>query len=197
MPVSVGLLILCFKKSATFSLLICFVGSKRLPVVKKRIREIVPSLFNIILHLQGPSLFFSNTIPYSADATPDSGSVILMIIEVLTRVFRKNTLVEVDRKNTVVEVDWKNTLVKVDVYVSQSLRVSGGFFENLLQHKVSKPKAQSMLVPHSIGSEILKSMDTCAVDRQFMMELYAACCRLLCTVLKHYKRHGFFLVTGP
>lgn len=157
-------------------------------MVKKRIQEIVSSLFNIILHLQGPSLFFANTIPYSADATPDSGSVILMIIEVLTRVFRKNTLVEVDRKKTLVEVYG---------YVSQSLRISGGFFQNILQHKVSKAKAQSMLVPDSIGNEILKSMDTCAIDQQFTTELYAACCRLLCTVLKHYKRHGFFLITVP
>ncbi|KAL8145090.1 hypothetical protein AgCh_003338 [Apium graveolens] len=111
--------------------------------------------------------------------TPDSGSVILMIIEGLTRVFRKNTLVEVNG------------------FVSQSLRISGGCFQNILQHKVSKAKPQFMLIPDSIGSEIIKSMDICAVDRQFIMELYAACCRLLCTVLKHYKRKLLVIHVTP
>ncbi|KAK1363078.1 putative nucleolar 27S pre-rRNA processing, Urb2/Npa2 [Heracleum sosnowskyi] len=144
-------------------------GKKRLGVVKERIRNIVSSLFNIILHVQGPSLFFVNTIPYSDDATPDSGSVILMIIEVLTRVFGKRILAEVDG------------------YVSQSLRLSGGLFRYILQHKVSRANGPSMLVPDSIGSEILKSMDTCAIDRKFMIELYDACCRLLYAVLRHYR----------
>lgn len=100
-----------------------------------------------------------------------------MIIEVLTRVFGKHALSQMD-----------------GCYISQSLRISGGLFQNRLQLKVSKANAQSnhLLIPDSIGSEILESMNTCAVDRQFMIELYAACCRLLCTVLKHYKRHGFF-----
>lgn len=146
-------------------------------MVKGHIQNIVSALFNIILHLHGPNLFFADTIPYSADATPDSGSVILMIIEVLTRVFGKHALSQMD-----------------GCYISQSLRISGGLFQNRLQLKVSKANAQSnhLLIPDSIGSEILESMNTCAVDRQFMIELYAACCRLLCTVLKHYKRHGSF-----
>ncbi|KAL1815472.1 hypothetical protein ACET3Z_018046 [Daucus carota] len=147
-------------------------GSKRLLVVKGHIQNIVSALFNIILHLHGPILFFANTNPCSADATPDSGSVILMIIEVLTRVFGKHSLPQVD-----------------GCYVSQSLRISGGLFQNILELKVFKANAQSnhLLIPASVGSEISESMKACAIDRQFVIELYAACCRLLCTVLKHYK----------
>lgn len=134
-------------------------------MVKGHIQNIVSALFNIILHLHGPNLFFANTIPCTADATPDSGSVILMIIEVLTRVFGKHTLSQVDV-----------------CYVSQSLRISGGLLQNILQLKVSNANAQSnhFLIPDSIGCEMLESMNTCAVDRQFMIELYAARCRLLC-----------------
>ncbi|KAK1357560.1 Urb2 domain-containing protein [Heracleum sosnowskyi] len=155
-----------------FDLFLEYVKGNKYPVVvKEHIKNIVSALFNIILHLQGPNLFFGNTIPYSAEAPPDSGSVILMIIEVLTRVFGKHTLSQVD-----------------GCYVSQSLRISGGLFQNILQLKVSKANASNhMLIPDSTSSEILESMNTCAIDRQFMIELYAACCRLLCTVLKHYK----------
>lgn len=36
-------------------------------------------------------------------------------------------------------------------------------------------------------TEIVKGMSSCVVDRQFLIDLFAACCRLLSTVLKHYK----------
>lgn len=148
-------------------------GSKRLSVVKKHIQNLVASLFNIILHLQGTNMFLANAVPNRGDADPDPGSVILMSIEVLTRVFGKHALYQMDT-----------------CYVSQSLRIPARLFQNILHLRISEAptRSNSLRILDIEGTtEIVESMDTCIVDRQFTIELYAACCRLLCTVLKHHK----------
>ncbi|GMP37637.1 hypothetical protein CsSME_00009228 [Camellia sinensis var. sinensis] len=147
-------------------------GRKRLSVVKRHIQSLVACLFNIILHLQGPLIFYTNIISSKGNADPDPGSVILMCVEVLTRVLGKHAMYQLD-----------------SCQVGQSLRIPAALFQNFFQLRISEAPA----VPNSLrlldnqDTDIVEGMNSCVVDRQFSIDLFAACCRLLCTVLKHHK----------
>ncbi|THF97835.1 hypothetical protein TEA_010653 [Camellia sinensis var. sinensis] len=147
-------------------------GRKRLSVVKRHIQSLVACLFNIILHLQGPLIFYTNIISNKGNADPDPGSVILMCVEVLTRVLGKHAMYQLD-----------------SCQVGQSLRIPAALFQNFFQLRISEAPA----VPNSLrlldnqDTDIVEGMNSCVVDRQFSIDLFAACCRLLCTVLKHHK----------
>uniref|UniRef100_A0A5B7BNV3 Nucleolar 27S pre-rRNA processing Urb2/Npa2 C-terminal domain-containing protein n=1 Tax=Davidia involucrata TaxID=16924 RepID=A0A5B7BNV3_DAVIN len=147
-------------------------GRKRLSVVKRHIQSLVACLFNIILHLQGPLIFYGNIIPNKGDADPDPGSVILMCVEVLTRISGKHALFQLD-----------------SCYVGQSLRIPAAVFQNFLKLRISEAPvlSNSLRFSNTQDTESIESMNSSVVDRQFSIDLYAACCRLLCTVLKHHK----------
>lgn len=154
----------------------CLLGRKRSSVVKSHVRSLVACLFNIILHLQGPSIFYGNIITSKGDADPDPGSVILMCVEILTKVFGRHAMYQLDSSQ-----------------VGQSLRIPAALFQNFSQLRISEaPSAES--APNSLmfldgrDTEIVEVMSSCVVDRRFLIDLFAACCRLLSTVLKHYKR---------
>ncbi|KAL2455481.1 Nucleolar 27S pre-rRNA proCES [Forsythia ovata] len=124
-------------------------GHNRLNMVKRHIQSLVACLFNVTLHLQGPKIFYGYVDSTKDYENPDSGSVILMSIEVLTRISGKKSLFHIDAS-----------------HIAQSLRIPGALFQNFLHLPIFEN----------------------AVDQKFSMELYNACCRLLCTVLKHHKR---------
>ncbi|CAK9138332.1 unnamed protein product [Ilex paraguariensis] len=147
-------------------------GRKRLSVVKTHIQSLVTCLFNIILHLQGPKIFYGKAKGNRGDADPDPGSVLRMCVEVLTRVFGKHALLHTDT-----------------CHVVQSLRVPAAIFQSFLQLRIyeSPGRSDSPRFSDTEGPESVISKNTCVVDRQFSIELYDACCRLLCTVLKHHK----------
>lgn len=150
-------------------------GPKRSSVVKRHVPSLVACLFNIILHLQGPSIFYRNIICSKGDANPDPGSVILMCVEVLTKVFGKHAMYQLDSSQ-----------------VGQSLRIPAALFQNFLQLRISEaPSAESasnsLMFSGGRDTEIVEGMSSSVVDRQFLIDLFAACCRLLSTVLKHYK----------
>lgn len=151
-----------------------FVGSKRLSIVKRHVQNLVASLFNIILHLQGTRMFLANTIRNRGHADPDSGSVILMSVEVLTRIFGKHALYQMDA-----------------CHVSMSLRIPARLFQSILHLKITEAPTQpdSLRILDIKCTKNVESMEISSVNRQFIIELYAACCRLLCTILKHYKRY--------
>ncbi|KAK2983785.1 hypothetical protein RJ640_017188 [Escallonia rubra] len=134
-------------------------GRKRLLVVGRHVQSLVSCLFNIILHLQGPKIFCHNVSLSRDDADPDPGSITLMCVEVLTRVCGKHAYFQWDT-----------------CYVAQSLRMPAALFQNFLELGISDAATKSNSLKFS---EIF--------DRQFSMDLYAACCRLLYTVLKHHK----------
>ncbi|XP_011088507.1 uncharacterized protein LOC105169716 isoform X2 [Sesamum indicum] len=136
-------------------------GPRRLNMIKRHIQSLVACLFNIILHLQGPSIFYGCINSTKAHAGPDSGSVILMCVEVLTKVSAKPSFFEIDA-----------------CHIAESLRVPGALFQFLLQLKISEA---SVRVASQIGTS------SSSVDRKFSVELYAACCRMLCSALKHHK----------
>ena len=137
-----------------------FVGRKRLSVVRRHIQSFIVCLFNIILHVQSPVIFFERLI-VRGSGDPDPGSVILMCIEVLTRISGKHALFQID--------PW---------HVSQSLRIPSALFQFFPQLKLKTPPAGSLF-----------SSENLQIDRAFSLDLYAACCRLLYTVLKHHKRY--------
>lgn len=144
-------------------------------MVRRHIQSLVTCLFNIILHLQGPQIFHANVIP---NADPDSGAVILMCVEVLTRVLGKHALFQMD-----------------NCQIGQSLRIPSGLFQNFLQLRIPKNPSQSnsLRFLDIKGTNSVGKMNSFSLDRQFSIDLYAACCRLLCTVLKHHKRYFFSL----
>lgn len=146
-------------------------------VVKRHVPSLVACLFNIILHLQGPLIFYQNIICSKGDANPDPGSVILMCVEVLTKVFGKHAMYQLDSSQ-----------------VGQSLRIPAALFQNFLQLRIleapSAESASNSLMFSGRDTEIAEGMSSCVVDRQFLIDLFAACCRLLSTVLKHYKRYA-------
>ncbi|XP_052193087.1 uncharacterized protein LOC127801749 isoform X2 [Diospyros lotus] len=147
-------------------------GRKHLNVVKRHIQSLVACLFNIILHLQGPLVFYGNKISNKGNAYPDPGAVILMCIEVLTRVSGKHAIYQLS-----------------SFHVGQSLRIPSALFQNLFSIRISEGPSlpNSLRFLDNQDTEIVEGKDYCVVDRQFSIDLFAACCRLLSTVLKHHK----------
>ena len=143
-------------------------------MVKEHIQSILAGLFNIILHLQNP-LIFQRFMHDKGNANPDSGSVILMCIEVLIRIFGKHALFQMK--------PW---------HVAQSLRIPAALFQDFHQIKLSEASisSHSSLILDNEISDQLASKDLSVVDRHFSIDLFAACCRLLYTVLKHHKRYS-------
>ncbi|KAJ9551669.1 hypothetical protein OSB04_015714 [Centaurea solstitialis] len=140
-------------------------GRKNLTTVKTDILGSVACLFNIITHLQGPRIFYKDpvsNIQFHAD--PDPGSVVLMCIEVLTKVSGKHALYQMDA-----------------CYVAQALSTPATLFQNILKYTTSEaPNIES----------VNEGMNTKLFDRQYSIELYAACCRMLYTFLRHHKRES-------
>ncbi|XP_015893451.3 uncharacterized protein LOC107427580 [Ziziphus jujuba] len=145
-------------------------GRKRLSVVKRHIQSLLASVFNIILHLQSPLIFYERCSEGNTD--PDPGAVILMGVEVLTRISGKHALFQMEA--------W---------HVAQALRIPATLFQDFHQLKLSKASVlcdTSMISSDSV-SDPAASMQLNDVDRKFSLDLFAACCRLLYTVMKHHK----------
>nr|CAD1838108.1 unnamed protein product [Ananas comosus var. bracteatus] len=125
-------------------------------VLVKNIPSLVGSLFNIILHLQSPTIFYVEKPPSSkSELHPDAGAVVLMCVEVLTKVVGKHSF-------------------QMEVcHVSHCLHIPMALFKYF--HKIK-------------ASRSFPDVNQFIIDRQFMVDLYAACCKLLCTTLKHRTR---------
>ncbi|KAL7118637.1 hypothetical protein ACP275_02G015800 [Erythranthe tilingii] len=132
-------------------------GSKHLEgTIKEHIQNLVACLFNVILHLQGPTIFYDNVESIKAYERPNSGSVVLMCVEILTKISRNPFFFK-----------------KGACHMVQCLRVPGALFQYLLQLQIV-----------NISSDIGTSK--CAFDRKFSVELYAISCRMLCTAIKNH-----------
>ncbi|GAV60305.1 Urb2 domain-containing protein, partial [Cephalotus follicularis] len=147
-------------------------GHKRLSVVKRHMHNLIAGLFSIILHLQSPLIFYGRSIGGKFDNCPDSGAVVLMSVEVLTRVSGKHALFRMD--------SW---------HVGHCLRIPGVLFQDFLQLRPAEASIPSnfLLLLDNKDNIPAESLKSCIVDRPFSIELFAACCRLLYTVLKHHK----------
>ena len=88
-------------------------------------------------------------------------------------------------------VSGKHALFQMDSWhVAQSLHVPAALFEDIRQLSISETPVPSNFVIFSDdqNSDTVASQNSIAVDRQFSINLFAAYCRLLYTLLKHQKR---------
>lgn len=97
-----------------------------------------------------------------------------MCIEVLTKISGKHALFQMD-----------------SCHIVQALHVPATLFQNYLRLQQSKDLGQYKLQSGSgTGhNHSLMSTDGSILDQQYSIDLYAACCRLLCTAIKHHKRY--------
>ncbi|KAJ8533695.1 hypothetical protein K7X08_007019 [Anisodus acutangulus] len=146
-------------------------GHRKLSVVKRHIQNLVSSLLNVVLHLQGPKIFFRN-LKFRKDFTePDPGAVCLMCISVLTKISAKHAFFQLEA-----------------FHIGQLLHMPAAIFQCVFQLWTSKVPLCSNYTGGLISGETeVPGSERSAVDRQFCIKLYAACCRMLCTVLKHHR----------
>ncbi|XP_021819976.1 uncharacterized protein LOC110761732 [Prunus avium] len=147
-------------------------GRKRLNVVKRHIQSFISSLFNVILNLQSPVIFYERSIQNKGDTDPDPGTIILMCVDVLARISGKHALYQMEA--------W---------HVAQSLRIPSALFQDFHLLKLSEAPVpnDSSTVPNNQISNSVASKHFSGVDRKYSIDLFAACCRLLHNVLKHHK----------
>ncbi|VFQ82974.1 unnamed protein product [Cuscuta campestris] len=150
-------------------------GKKRLAVVKRHIQSLVSCLLNVVLHLQGQNIFcMSVDSSNCCFAHPDSGSVILICIEVLIKICAKHAFFQLEK-----------------YHIAQFLRLPAAIFQKFFQLQApTTPPVSSKELPGvaDVGATGFDNKECShAIYQQFVLRLYAACCRLLCTVLKHYK----------
>ncbi|XP_059295401.1 uncharacterized protein LOC132048725 [Lycium ferocissimum] len=146
-------------------------GRKKLALVKRHIQNLVSSLLNVVLHLQGPKIFFRN-LKFRKDFTePDPGAVCLMCISVLTKISAKHAFFQLEA-----------------CHIGQLLHMPAAIFQSVFQLWTSKvPLCSNYTGGWTSGETEVPGSERSAVDRQFCIKLYAACCRMLCTVLKHHR----------
>lgn len=146
-------------------------GRKKLALVKRHIQNLVSSLLNVVLHLQGPKIFFRNLKFRKDFAEPDPGSVCLMCISVLTKISAKHVFFQLEA-----------------CHIGQLLHMPAAIFQSVFQLWTSKvPLCSNYTGRLTFGETEVPGSDRSAVDREFCIKLYAACCRMLCTVLKHHR----------
>ncbi|KAJ4967043.1 hypothetical protein NE237_018892 [Protea cynaroides] len=144
-------------------------GRKRLNVVKRHIQSLISALFNIIVHLQSPQIFCVKLNGDNRDSDPDPGSVILMCVQVLTKVAGKHALFQMDSS-----------------HVGQALHVPAMLFKDFCQLRASQATSNPLIFAKQ-ETRPVAGTDSYVVDQKFSVELFSACCRLLCTVVRHHK----------
>ncbi|XP_019169327.1 PREDICTED: uncharacterized protein LOC109165139 isoform X1 [Ipomoea nil] len=140
-------------------------GRKRLALVKRHIHTLVSCLINVVLHLQGRNVFCMSVDSSNCFAHPDSGYVILLCIEVLIKICAKHAFFQLEK-----------------CHITQLLRLPAAIFQNLFQLK-EFPRVSTV----EVIDESSRRDSSYAIYQQFLLKLYAGCCQLLCTVLKHHK----------
>jgi len=135
-------------------------GNKR--VFKRTVPVLVGALFNIVLHLQSLHIFYTQKLPpHCSVFHPDAGAAVLMCVEVITSFVGRHSF-QIDAS-----------------HVSQCLHIPVTLFKGF-RHLLSKYCNQSV-GHHADHVEYI-------LDRQFSVDIYAACCKLLCTTLRHQQR---------
>ncbi|CAL0329340.1 unnamed protein product [Lupinus luteus] len=122
------------------------------------------------MHLQNPVIFYVNKTPGAVASNPDPGSTILMCVEVLVTVSRKHALFPMDV--------W---------HVGHLLHIPEVIFQNFHQLKISKDSGLSntLTISEDKISNPVEAVNFCHVDHRFSIDLFVACCQLLCTTIRH------------
>ncbi|KAK9941677.1 hypothetical protein M0R45_007374 [Rubus argutus] len=149
-----------------------FVSGRNLSVVKKYIQRLIACVFNVIVHLQSPLIFYERFIHIKGDGDPDPGTVILMCVDVLARISGKHAMYKMD--------PW---------HVAHSLRIPSALFQDfhLLKFIEAPVPNDSSTIPNSQASDPVASVHVSGIDKQYSIGLFSACCRLLHNVVKHHK----------
>ncbi|KAI3895347.1 hypothetical protein MKX03_025762 [Papaver bracteatum] len=156
---------------------------------KNHIQGVTGALFNIVVHLQGPQIFYKKVTYSAGDVYPDPGAVILMCVEVLSKVAGKPTKVAAKstkgaEKST--KAARKIAAFQMDsAHVIQSLRLPAALFQCFCYQRYSRTSPDTMVSVNQMFSPACESL--CTVDGRFSVDLFAACCRLLSTVIRHHK----------
>ncbi|XP_040365140.1 uncharacterized protein LOC112169545 [Rosa chinensis] len=156
-----------------------FVSGRNLIVVKKYIQRLIACMFNVILHLQSPLIFYERFTQSKDDSDPDPGIVILMCVDVLARISGKHAIYKMDL--------W---------HVAHSLRIPSALFQDfhLLKHSKCRVPNDSSTSPNNQPCNPVASVRVSGIDRQYSIGLYSACCRLLHNVVKHHKSEWYVLL---
>ncbi|XP_077246542.1 urb2/Npa2 family protein [Tasmannia lanceolata] len=144
-------------------------GHKRSNVVKRHVQSFINALFNIVLHLQSPFIFCQEMPNYKNENDPDPGSVILMCVEVLTKIAARHSLFQMDSS-----------------HVAQGLQMATTLFKHFC-HLRASPNTPTLMFSANQKVRYPTDGNPHILDRQFSVDLYAACCRLLCAILRHRK----------
>ena len=133
------------------------------------------------MHLQSPHIFYGNLGCRTVAGTPDPGSAILMCVEVLATVSRKHTLFSMDVS-----------------HVGYMLHIPAALFQNFDQHRISKASGPSvsLMVSEEQNNHSAEGVNFSHVDHQFTVNLFVACCQLLCTIIRHRPRYFDFVPSG-
>ncbi|XP_061341643.1 uncharacterized protein LOC133287960 [Gastrolobium bilobum] len=154
-----------------FDMILEFVsGRKGLKLIKRHCQSFVAAVFNIIVHLRSLHIFYVNLTSGTVASNPDSGSVILMCVEVLASVSRKHALFSMDV--------W---------HVGNLLHIPAVLFQNFHQLRISKASgpSDSLMISEEQISHPVERVNFSHVDHQFSINLFVACCQLLCTIIRH------------
>jgi len=141
-------------------------------MIKRHSQSLVSAVFNIIVHLQSLHIFYDNLASGTVASTPDPGSAILMGVEVLVTVSRKQAQFPMD--------------------VGQILHIPAVLFQNVCQFRVTKASgpSESLMISKQHICDPVKRMGH--VDHQFLVSLFIVSCQLLCTIIMHRPRFVLF-----
>lgn len=147
-------------------------------LIKRHCQSLVAAVFNIIVHLQSPLIFYVNLTSRTVASTPDPGSAILMCVEVLVTVSRKHAIFSMDV--------W---------HVGHLLHIPAVLFQNFHQLRFSKASgsSDSFVTSEEQNSHPAERENLHHIDHQFSINLFVACCQLLCTIIRHRPRYVSFL----
>lgn len=153
-------------------------GPKRLKLVAKYSSSFVAALLNILLHLQGPHVFFESGLDQCQGGDyVNPAFVILACVEILSKLASRHAVYPMNAS-----------------HVAQSLAFPAVLFQHFCQFKSTQYVTPcKMSLPHQ---QIDCTKATMAVECGFAaeskisVELFATCCKLLCALLRHRKRES-------
>ncbi|XP_057822782.2 uncharacterized protein LOC131035147 isoform X2 [Cryptomeria japonica] len=153
-------------------------GPKRMKLLAKYSSGFVAALLNVIMHLQGPQIFFVSTFNQCQERNfADPASVILVCVEVLSKFVLRHEVFAMRAS-----------------HVGQSLALPGVLFQHLCQFKPTQCVSPRTMPLQNQARDFEKSTwlsgGTSAAVRKVSVELCISCCRLLCALLTNYGRES-------
>ncbi|CAN6485686.1 unnamed protein product [Victoria cruziana] len=138
---------------------------KRANILGRHLPDLVSAIFNIVMHLQSPLIFFRRTELNEGCADP--GLVVLNCIVLLTRLS-----------------GWHSHFTMDACHVVLALHLPRIIFHRFCQIKLSQTAHRAIASVSLVSS----SKHFTLTEKVLTVDLYIACCRLLCAVVKHRKR---------